>query len=116
MRKELSRLGKSFRYAFQGLYILIRSERNMQLHVLATVVVLCAGSIRGLSLLRWALLLLAIGVVWLTEALNTALERLANAVSKAHHPLIGQAKDIGAAAVLIAAVLAAAIGILVFLC
>ena len=71
------------------------------------------GALLGLSGLEWAILVLAIVGVWSAEALNTAIEFLADAVSQDHHPLIGQAKDIAAGAVLVVALGAAAVGLVV---
>ncbi|WP_118972198.1 diacylglycerol kinase family protein [Taibaiella koreensis] len=112
--RSVYKLLHSFHYAFQGLSTLVRSERNIQLHLLATVVILLLGWLKGLTYMRWWLLLLAIALVWITEALNTALERLCNKVSTERHPLIKEVKDIGAAAVLIAALFALLTGIIVF--
>lgn len=84
--------------------------------MLATVIVIALGWWRGFSTVKWALCFFAIGFVWVSEAMNTALERLCDAVSEEYHPLIRQAKDISAAAVLIAAVIALATGILLFFC
>lgn len=105
---------RSFRYSFEGLYTLLRSERNMLIHVLATLIVIALGWWRGFSTVKWALTFFAIGIVWISEAFNTAIERLCNAVSEEYHPLIRQVKDISSAAVLIAATVALATGILVF--
>lgn len=88
----------------------------MGIHIIATVLVVGLGLWQGLSATRWALLLLAIGGVWISEAFNTALERLCNVVSPEYHPLIKQVKDIAAAAVLMASFVAVGIGMLVFAC
>ena len=105
----------SFRYAFGGLRLLLGAEVNMRIHSVATVAVIGAGIWRGLSTERWALLVLAIGAVWTAEALNTALERLADLCSGGkYHPLVKVIKDVAAAAVLIAAMVSVAVGVLVF--
>ena len=105
----------SFRYAFGGLWLLLSAEVNMRIHALATVVVIAAGLWRGLSAERWALLVLAIGTVSTAEALNTALERLADLCSGGkYHPLVKVIKDVAAAAVLIAAIVSVVVGALVF--
>jgi diacylglycerol kinase (ATP) len=93
---------------------MVRAEANAQLHLAASVVVLAAGWLCALDRIEWCLLVLAIASVWITEALNTALERLCDRVSTEFHPLLKQAKDVAAAAVLFAAFGAAAIGALVF--
>jgi diacylglycerol kinase len=102
----------SFGHAFRGLARLSR-ETNARIHALATVVVVSVGYFLRLAPLEWALIAFAIGLVLSAEALNTAVESLADAVVQERHPLIGAAKDLGAAAVLIAALTAVAIAALV---
>ncbi|MBK8308501.1 MAG: diacylglycerol kinase family protein [Gammaproteobacteria bacterium] len=104
----------SFRYAFAGLWVMIRTQPNAWIHAVATLVVVGAGIHFALPGRDWALLVCAIGLVWMGEALNTAIEFLADAAVPAHHPLIKHAKDIAAAAVLLASLAAALIGALVF--
>jgi len=106
---------KSFRYAFTGVTHLIRHEHNAWIHLIATLVTLSAGFYFELERIDWALVVLAISLVWLGEGLNTAVELLANAITTEQHPLIGHAKDVAAGAVLISALGAAVIGLLVFL-
>ncbi len=108
----LKRRLQSFVYAGRGVWLL-RSEPNARIHLLATAFALIAGAALGLSGLEWALIVVAIALVLTAEALNTAIEQLANALMPNHHPLVGSAKDLGAGAVLIAAVGAAVIGVLV---
>jgi diacylglycerol kinase len=81
--------------------------------VVATAFALIAGALARLALVEWALVVLAIALVLTAEALNTAVERLADAIMPHHHPLVGTAKDLGAGAVLLAATAAAVIGVLV---
>lgn len=104
---------RSVVYALAGLRLLLRTQHNAWLHAAATALVLAAGVALDLPRGDWLWLVLAIGLVWMAEALNTALELLGNSVTREHHPLIGQAKDMAAAAVLIAAATAAIIGLLV---
>lgn len=104
----------SFRYALAGLRTLLLTQHNAWLHAAATVVVVVAGLVLGLSRAEWCWLVLAMTLVWVAEALNTALEFLADAVTQEFHPLILQAKDVAAAAVLVAAIGALVIGLLVF--
>jgi diacylglycerol kinase (ATP) len=77
-------------------------------------VVVGGGLILGLSRLEWCAVVLACAAVWSAEALNTALELLADATTQEMHPLIGQAKDVAAGAVLVTAIGAAVVGLLVF--
>lgn len=107
--------GRSFLPAVRGVADLLRTQHNTRIHGVATVLVIAAGLACGVTRAEWCLLVLAITVVWVTEGLNTAIEFLADEVSVEHRPLIGRAKDAGAAAVLICSLGAAAIGALVFL-
>ena len=113
MRDFLSGRIRSFGFAFQGVGTMLRSQRNAWLHALATVAVVAAGFALGVSGDGWKWLILAMVSVWGAEALNTALEFLADAARPEDHPLVKKAKDVAAGAVLIAAIGAAIIGALV---
>ncbi len=105
----------SFGFAFKGLKTLVRTQPNARIHLLATVVVVLAGWYFPLRTHEWLWLIGAMAGVWVTEALNTALEFLTDLVSPDYHPLAGHAKDVAAAAVLLAALAAVLIGLLIFL-
>ncbi len=108
--------GKSFSYAINGLVQLFRQEPNAKLHSLATLTVIAAGFIRHIGHWQWAVLAFAIGLVWVTEALNTCIEKLCDfCCDNKFHPSIKVIKDISAAAVLISAMVSVAVGIIVFL-
>jgi diacylglycerol kinase (ATP) len=115
MRPYLAGRIRSFGYAFRGVWTMLRSQRNAWIHALATGVVLAAGFALGISVNDWKWLVLALVSVWGAEALNTALEFLADAATPEFHPLVKQAKDVAAGAVLIAAIGAAIIGALIFI-
>lgn len=93
---------------------MLRSQHNAWIHALATVAVGVAGSVLRVSAAEWCWLVLCVVAVWSAEALNTALELLADAASPTFHPLVKQAKDVAAGAVLITAIGSVIIGILVF--
>lgn len=103
----------SLRYAVAGLATLLRTQHNAWIHAAATLLVIAAALGFGLNAYEWLWLVLAMVLVWMAEAFNTALELLADAVTRERHPLIGQAKDVAAAAVLVAALGALLIGVLV---
>src|SRR4051794_8157607 len=94
----------SFYFAGRGLVRLVASEPNAQFHLVATVAVAAVGFWLTLSSLEWAVIVIAIGLVWTTEGLNSALESLADRVSPEQDPLIERAKDVAAGAVLVAAI------------
>jgi diacylglycerol kinase (ATP) len=106
---------KSMGHALDGIRTLLRDQHNAWIHALATVAVLSAGFYFYVSSTEWIALILAITIVWVAEALNTALEYLCDVVSPEFHPLVEKSKDIAAGAVLIAAMGAAAVGLIVFL-
>ena len=109
---------RSFGYAFNGLRVLLltqpHAQPHAQLHALATVAVLIAGKILHLHRWEWVAILLCIGMVWMAEALNTALEFLADEVSLEKRERIGKAKDVAAGGVLITALISVAVAVLVF--
>ena len=105
---------RSFGHAFRGLAILLRSQHNARIHAVATILVVAAGVLFGFSPVEWALIALAIVCVWVAEALNTAIEFVADLASPEHHPLAGKAKDVAAGAVLVAAIGSLIVGALVF--
>ena len=111
---RLADRARSFVHAFRGIAILVAEEHNAWIHAAATVAVIALGLLLGVSRLEWALLALAIGLVWSAEALNTAIEWLCDVASPEHHPLVAKAKDVAAAGVLLAALAAAAAGACVF--
>ena len=103
----------SFGHAWAGWWYVLRTQRNAWIHAAASLAVVAVAVWLGLSALEWALVLGAIALVWMAEFLNTALEAVVDLASPEVHPLGRVGKDVGAAAVLIAAAAAAAIGLLV---
>lgn len=110
----VARLLRSFGFALRGVVQLLRTQANARWHLAASMLVLAAGVWIELSGLQWALLALAMGLVWSAEAFNSALEALADALHPARHPLIGRAKDLAAAGVLLAALAAVGVAVGVF--
>lgn len=105
----------SFRHAFRGLYLLITREHNMWIHLFLAVLALMLGWVFSITKFEWLFLVLAIGLVFITEAINTALEVDINLTSPEYHPFARDVKDIAAGAVLIAVFFALIVGGLVFL-
>jgi len=104
---------ESFGYAFRGIALVLRSQHNAWIHAMASIGVGVAGWGLGVTAGEWCWLVLAMMAVWCCEALNTAIERLADAAVPERHPLVAQAKDAAAGAVLIAAIGAVTIACLV---
>ena len=109
-QKELKR----FRVSFEGIFHLIRHETHFQIHVFAAVLVVAMGFFCQVSIMHWVILVLCIAMVMGFEAINTSIEQLLDVLHPSHHPLIGKAKDLASAAVLLVAIAAAIVGLLVF--
>lgn len=104
---------QAFRDAFRG-WLFFSHEPHAIIHLIAACVVVGLAYWLEVTKTDWMILLLCIGVVLVTEMLNSALERLADALHPDHHPLVGKSKDIAAGAVLVVAVIAAVIGGMIF--
>lgn len=106
----------SFTYATNGIFQLLRSEPNARLHTLATVAVIVAGIWRHITHVQWLAVTICIALVWITEALNTCIEKLCDfSCGDKFHPAIKVIKDIAAAAVLIAALASLVTFIIIFI-
>ena len=105
---------RSFKYAFVGIWTMLRSQQNAWIHTCVTICVVVAGLLFSVSTAEWCWLILSIISVWSAEALNTAFEFLADVASPEFHPLVKRAKDVAAGAVLISAIGAVAIGLIIF--
>jgi diacylglycerol kinase (ATP) len=113
MMNFLRSRGRSFRYAFAGWWYVIRTQRNAWIHAVVSVGVIIASAWLRLPAGEWALIILAIALVWTAEFINTALEAVVDLASPTQHYLARVGKDVGAAAVLISAFSAALIGLLI---
>ncbi len=103
---------RSFKYAFKGLWTLLKTQHSAWFHAASTVAVIIAGVGFRISQPEWCWLVLAMTAVWTAEAFNTSIEFLSDVVSPEYHPLIEKAKDVAAAAVLTTVIGAIAIGLL----
>ena len=106
---------RSFRFAFNGIRIMLRSQQNAWIHSFAAVVVVILGIRFEITRYEWCWIVLAAISVFTAEALNTAFEFLTDVASPEFHPLAGKAKDVAAGAVLITAIGACLIGLLIFI-
>lgn len=105
----------SFRYAFNGIKLLVCNEPNAWIHCFAAVAVVAAGLFFGLSRMEWAVIAIVIGAVLAAEAVNSSIEALADFVSPAYQEAIKRTKDLAAGAVLLMAIAAAIVGLLIFI-
>ena len=108
-----SNLLTGFEHAFAGIWHVVRTQRNARIHLCVTMLVIVGGAWLGLGATEWAILALTIGMVLAAEAFNTAVENVVDLVTLEDHPLAGVAKDAGAAAVLLTAIVAVVVGLLI---
>lgn len=114
MDNKKNPLYKSFGYAFEGIFTGIKKERNMKIHCLAMLCVVAAGLLLRISISEWCLCLVLFGLILSLELVNTAVEAVVDLVTEEKRPLAKLAKDTAAGAVLIAAIMAAGAGLLIF--
>lgn len=105
----------SFRNAWKGLSVFVRQENNAWIHLSMTVLVILAGFLFRISTYEWIAVVFAIWLVISAEAINSAIERLADVVQPKRDERIRDVKDICAGAVLVCAMIAFVIGLIVFL-
>ncbi len=104
---------QSFGHAFRGWWHVLKTQHNAWIHSTIAVLVLIVGLWLGLSARDWAVIVLASAMVFTAEFINTAIEAVVDLASPVHHPLAKVGKDVGAGAVLIAAVAAVLVGLLI---
>jgi len=109
-----SRFG-SFKFAFNGLLSLLKNEHNARIHLLAAITALVLGLLLKINLHEWCFLIIVIGLVFLTELINTSLETVGDIVDPEWNEKIRKAKDYAAAAVLISAIISVVAGGLIFI-
>jgi diacylglycerol kinase len=103
----------AFQHAFRGWWYVLRTQRNAWLHAVVTTLVMLVAFWLRLPMRDWAVLLVTIALVWTAEFINTALEAVVDLASPQRHPLAKVGKDVGAAAVLIAALTSILVGLLI---
>jgi diacylglycerol kinase len=106
---------QSFTYAWSGIKHLFQSEHNTIIHLVVTISVLVLGVLFAIARWEWIALIIAIAMVWTAELFNTAIEKIMDFISTERLPQIKWIKDMAAAAVLITAIAAVAVGLLIFI-
>lgn len=114
-RFSVSERSKSFHFAFEGMCCFFKQEHNAILHLLATVAVIVLSIIFPVSRFEIIILVIVTGLVWAAEFFNTAIEKMADLISKEEQPEIKFIKDVAAAAVLVMAAVAFLTGCLIFI-
>lgn len=103
----------AFRHAFHGWWYVLRTQENAWIHAVASVAVFGLGLWLALGPTEWAVLILTVALVWTAEFINTSIEATVDLASPEIHPLAKIGKDVGAAAVLVAALNSVLVGLLV---
>jgi diacylglycerol kinase len=110
----MSRLSKSFQFAFKGIAVAFNEQLNLKIHAVATLLVFVLGFYFKITTTEWLVLLLTTSLVIGLELINTAIEYMVDLVSLEQNPLAGKIKDVAAGAVLIASAGAFVIGVIIF--
>ena len=105
----------SFKYAFNGLRLLLRNEHNSRIHLLAAIIAITMGFLLKINLLEWSVLIIVTGIVFLAELFNSSLESLSDIVDNEYNERIRDSKDYAAAAVLVAAIISILAGGIIFI-
>ena len=105
---------RSFAFAWDGLKYCFITQLNFKIHLFLAAMAIFNGVCFRISKTEWMIIVFCIAAVLITEMLNTAIEKLADIVHQAYHPGIKLVKDIAAGAVLIAAIISAIIGAIIF--
>ncbi len=104
---------RSFAFAIAGCAYMLRHQKNTRILLAATSIVIPAAIALGIDAQQWAILILTMGSVWVTEFINAAIEAAVNISVSEIHPMAKVAKDVAAAAVLITVIVAIIIGLLI---
>jgi diacylglycerol kinase (ATP) len=112
---SLKERSKSFKYAFEGVKAFFKEEHNARIHLLATIAVIVLSIIFPVSKMEAIALVLAVGFVWVAEIFNTAIEKMMDFISVDKDDRIKTIKDLSAAAVLVAALIAVITGCFIFI-
>ena len=112
---SIKKQAKSFRYAYEGLKVLVSEEHNSRIHFVVSLCVIAAAFYLEVSQLEWAVLILCIGFVFALEIANSAIENLADFIEPKKNHKIKKIKDLAAAAVLVSSVASAIVGLLILL-
>ncbi|MCB1179227.1 MAG: diacylglycerol kinase family protein [Leptospiraceae bacterium] len=106
---------KSFTYAFNGFRILFREEHNARIHLVFAILALISGFYFKITTTEWISIIFVIGLVFILEILNSAIENICDFISPEYHETIKKVKDLSAAAVLFGAIVSVFVGLIVFL-
>ena len=111
----MQKLLKSFSNAFRGIALLFKSQPNAQIELIIAVIAIITGALLKINSAEWIIVLLCIALVLSLEGINTSIEIFADKLHPGFDKEIGKAKDVAAGAVLIASLLSAAVGLIIFI-
>jgi len=114
-KRGFGRFIKSFSYSLDGLKYAYKYEQSMMIHVIATICVIAANIFFQVEGIHWLITLMAIGMVLAAELFNTAIEAVVDLITLEIHPLAKIAKDCGSAATFVLAMMAAIIGLVIYI-
>ncbi len=114
-RSELAKFITGFRYAFNGLWYALRTQRNARVHLGIAILATILGIVLHISAVEFAMVFVAITSVFIAEMFNTVFELCIDIAAPNYHPLAKIAKDVAAGAVLLSAMLAIVIGLFIFI-
>ena len=106
---------KSTARAWRGMIVVIKTTHNAWVHIFFAFLAIFLGIIFSISMVEWGLLVLAIGLVIVTEIVNTAIEIDIDLTSPTYHPYARDTKDVAAAAVLLSALVSLVVGGIIFI-
>lgn len=112
---QLKRLRKSFKYAFQGILYVFKTQPNMKIHGIIGTIAVTLGFLFHISEPEWLAVVIVIGFMIILEVINTAIETLVDLYTEDFSFLAGVSKDVGAATVLVMAIVSVIVGLIVFL-
>lgn len=118
MQKSNKNIFQSFKFAFKGILTGIKESRNLKIHLTFTFLVIIFGIFFRISALEWVILLILIGLVISAELINTSIEDIENIIrdeAGVSYKFTGKGKDLAAGAVFVLAIIAAIIGLMIFL-
>ena len=115
MNTSITKMLRSFRYAGRGVMVALRRENNFRYHLLATAGALVTGWLTAFTVTEWCLVLMLIGMVYASEIINTAIEKLMDKLHPDLDPDVGAVKDLAAGAVLVTSVTAAVVGSIILI-
>ena len=105
---------RSFHFAFQGIAYALQTQRNARVHAVIAGLAIIAGIYFRITTVEWAILALTVGFVFSAEMINTVAELAVDLLTEQYHPMAKVAKDVGAGAVLVAAIAAVGVGVAIF--